>query len=152
MMLAALHIPRVAPIGRDAPLVSATVQQCLPGGGAEGGSATFAGQMVALPGAFQMAMRVDLEVHDASESGFHRLSAPGLGVWHRSEPSVKVFRYLAQVTSLAAPAGYRALITYRWLDVGGHVMRHAVRHTPVCRQPAPASGAHGEAHAGRAAA
>ncbi|MHB8490937.1 MAG: hypothetical protein ACYDA6_01810 [Solirubrobacteraceae bacterium] len=149
-MLAAFHTPPVRPLGRVLPAISATVQQCVAASGAEGGAATFAGQMVTLPSAAVMAMRVDLEERTASEPSFHVLDAPGLGVWHRSEPSVKVFRYLAQVTSLAAPAAYRAQITYRWMDASGRVVRHAARYTPVCRQAAAGAGGHRLRHLGRA--
>jgi hypothetical protein len=116
--------------------VSATVQRCLPGTEGNGGSATFAGQMVTLSGSQQMAMRVELEERTSSEPEFHTVSAPGLGVWHKSEPSVRIFRYLAQVTNLSGPAAYRAVFSFHWLAVGGHVMRHATRRTPVCRESA----------------
>jgi hypothetical protein len=60
-------------------------------------------------------------------------------VWHESEPSVKVFRYLAQVTNLAAPASYRALMSFRWLGPDGRAIRHLARRTPICREDGPES-------------
>jgi hypothetical protein len=92
--------------------------------------------MTTIPGAQGMAVRVDLQERTPLAPRFHGVSAPGLGNWHQSEPSVKVFRYLAQVTNLAAPASYRALVSFRWLDAGGHVISRASRRTPVCRQAA----------------
>ena len=34
---------------------------------------------------------------------FHTITAPGLGVWRASDPGVKIYRYLKQVTNLFAP-------------------------------------------------
>ena len=55
-----------------------------------------------------MEMRVDVLERLPGEALFHTLSAPGLGVWRSCRPGVKVYRYLKQVTNLAAPAVYRA--------------------------------------------
>ena len=37
----------------------------------------------------------------------HSVTGPGVGVWRCSAPGVKSYRYLRQVTNLAAPASYR---------------------------------------------
>ena len=52
------------------------------------------------------------------EAGLPRAStAPGLGVLAQPlTPGVKTYQYLKQVTNLAAPAVYRALVRFRWLD------------------------------------
>jgi hypothetical protein len=117
-------------------IASATVEKCVAGSAQAAGSVTFAAQMDIVPGADEMGVRVDLQERTPESSRFHAVNAPGLGVWHQSEPSVKVFRYLAQVTNLAAPASYRALVSFRWLDPGGHIISRASRRTPVCRQAA----------------
>lgn len=87
-----------------------------------------------------MAMRVTLEERQAGSRTFTPVYAPGLGGWHPSAPSVRVFRYLAQVTSLTGPADYRALIDFRWLALGGRVLRAARRRTPECAVPAAVAG------------
>jgi hypothetical protein len=92
--------------------------------------------MTTIPGAQTMAVRVDLQERTPTAPRFRVVSAPGLGVWHDSEPYVKVFRYLAQVTNLAAPASYRALVSFRWMSAGGQVISHVTRRTPVCKQSA----------------
>jgi hypothetical protein len=92
--------------------------------------------MTTIPGAQVMAVRVDLQERTPAAARFHAVSAPGLGVWHQSEPYVRVFRYLAQVTNLAAPASYRALVSFRWLDAGAQVLSHVSRRTSGCRQTA----------------
>ena len=87
----------------------------------------------------RMAMRVDIEKRAALESSFHLVSAPGLGVWRSSEPKVKVYKYLKQVTNLEPPAAYRAVVHFRWLGAKGLVVKRAVRHTRPCAQPAAPS-------------
>jgi hypothetical protein len=95
---------------------------------------TFAGQMSALPGADRLAMRMDLQERDPGMA-FRVVSAPNLGVWRRSAPGVGVLRYVKQVTNLPAPAAFRAVISFRWLDAAGHVVRRAARRSPLCLQP-----------------
>jgi len=86
-----------------------------------------------------MAMRVDIEKRAPGETRFHLVSAPGLGVWRSSEPKVKVYKYLKQVTNLEPPAAYRAVVHFRWLGAKGLVVKRAVRHTRPCAQPAAPS-------------
>jgi hypothetical protein len=130
--------PPVPPaIEASAPVASATVEKCLAPTKEGAGTVTFAAQMTSIPGADEMAVRVQLQERTPASQGFHQVNAPGLGTWHQSEPSVKVYRYLTQVTNLAAPASYRALVSFRWLEVGGHEIKQLTRRTPVCRQDAP---------------
>jgi hypothetical protein len=135
-MIASPPPPAPPAIEAAAPVASATLEKCLAPTQESAGTVTFAAQMTTIPGTDEMAVRVRLQEHTPGSEGFHQVDAPGLGEWHESEPSVKVFRYLTQVTNLAAPASYRALVSFRWLDVGGHEIEHLARHTPVCRQPA----------------
>ena len=69
----------------------------------------FSAEMTAVPGTMRMAMRIDLEERAPDEVEFHTVTAPGLGVWRSSDPKVKVYKYLKQVTNLSAPAFYRGL-------------------------------------------
>ena len=84
----------------------------------------------------RMAMRVDIEKRAPGETRFHLVSAPGLGVWRSSEPKVKVYRYLKQVTNLEPPAAYRGVVHFRWLSAKGLVVKRAARYTRPCAQPA----------------
>jgi hypothetical protein len=84
-----------------------------------------------------MAMRIDVEERRPADALYHAVSAPGLGVWRSSDPKVKVYKYLKQVTNLSSPASYRALVRFRWLGAKGHVLRRAERLTARCVQPAP---------------
>jgi hypothetical protein len=94
--------------------------------------------MSAIPGTLRMAMRIDVEERASSEAPFHTVNAPGLGVWRASDPKVKVYKYLKQVTNLS-PASYRAVVRFRWLGVKGHLLKHTIRFTADCMQPASPS-------------
>jgi len=113
---------------------TATVEQCITTGLAR--SATFSGEMTAITGTARMAMRIEVQERIPGEELFHTVNAPGLGVWRGSAPSVKIYQYVKQVTNLSAPAGYRALVRFHWLNDKGYVIKRAERHTLECVQPA----------------
>jgi hypothetical protein len=116
--------------------VTATLEQCIASGAQSERSATFTGEMSAIPGAAKMSMRIDVEERTPGETEFHLLSAPGLGVWRAADPKVKVYKYLKQVTNLSSPASYRGLVRFRWINARGHVIKRAERLTTRCLQPA----------------
>jgi hypothetical protein len=122
--------------GGTAPSVSATLEQCVTAVAQSERSATFSGEMTAIPGTARMAMRINVEERMPGEALFHTVSAPALGVWRTADPKVKVYKYLKQVTNLSSPALYRALVRFRWLNARGHLIRRAERLTPACLQPA----------------
>ena len=117
---------------------SATLVQCLTSGEPAERSATFAGEMTMVPGAARMSMRIELLERAPGEAGYHPVLAPGVDVWRTADPGVRFYRHLEQVTNLAAPAYYRALITFRWSGPHGRVVRRDELRTPRCAQPAPA--------------
>jgi hypothetical protein len=121
---------------RSSPLVSATLTQCVTSVTEAERSATFAGEMSVVPGTAKMAMRIEVEERLPHEALFHAVIAPGAGVWRTSEPHVKVFKYLKQVTDLSAPARYRASVHFRWMNAHGATIRRASRVTRACAQPA----------------
>jgi hypothetical protein len=118
-----------------APIASATLEQCLTAADQSGRSATFSGQMTSIEGAQRMAMRLELEERTHRSGPFRVVVAPGLGVWRSSEAGVKIYKYIKQVTNLAAPAGYRALVRFRWTTAKGRVVKLQTLHTQVCKQP-----------------
>ena len=119
-----------------APSPSATLDQCVTAVAQSERSATFAGEMTAIPGTAHMAMRISVEERLPGEALFHTVGAPALGAWRAADPKVKVYKYLKQVTNLSSPALYRALVRFRWLNARGHLIRRAERLTPACLQPA----------------
>jgi hypothetical protein len=118
-----------------APALSANVEQCVTAATQADRSVTFTGQMETIAGAHRMAMEMVVQEHDPGEVGFHTLTAAGPGMWQRSEVGLKIYKYVRQVTDLPAPADFRAIVQYRWLDAKGHVLRTTARRTPVCHEP-----------------
>jgi hypothetical protein len=116
---------------------SATLEQCVTAVAQAERSATFSGEMTAISGSVRMAMRIDVQEQAPGQGLFHTIIAPGLGVWRGSDPGVKTYKYLKQVTNLSAPALYRAAVRFRWLNARGHVIKGIERHTSRCAQPAP---------------
>lgn len=126
---AAATAPTTAPARDSASLVDchAAVEQA-------GRSASFQGAMTAVAHTQRMAIRIDLQERVSSVPGFRTVSAPGLGVWRRSAPGVKIYRYVKQVTNLPAPAAFRAVVRFRWLGAGDIVIRRSTRRTETCIQ------------------
>jgi hypothetical protein len=123
--------------GASAAPDSASVTQCVTASEPSERSATFAGEMTMIPGAARMAMRIELLERMPGEAGFHAVTAPGLGVWRASDPGVKIYRYVKQVTNLSAPADYKGLVTFRWQGPRGRTLRREERRSRRCAQPAP---------------
>jgi hypothetical protein len=124
------------------PIAGALTEQCVTSVIQTERSATFVGEMTAVPGTVRMQMRIDVLERGAGEERFRSVSYPGLGRWLRSSAGVKTYRNLSRVTNLFAPATYRAGVYYRWLGAKGHVIRTLYLRTPRCEQPA--APAHGE--------
>jgi hypothetical protein len=116
---------------------TATLEQCLTALVASERTATFVGEMVAIPGTARMQISIGLLERDTGENQYRAVSAPGLGGWRGSAPGVKNYTYIKQVTNLAAPAFYRGAVRFRWLNGKGHVIKAEELRTPRCEQPAP---------------
>jgi hypothetical protein len=123
--------------GGDVPSASALLEQCVTTGEQGERAATFSGEMTALAGTTRMEMRFDLQERLSGETGFHLVTAPGLGVWRASNQGVMIYKYVKQVTDLSFPAVYRAVVRFHWLNAKGRVVRRTALLTPVCAQPAP---------------
>jgi hypothetical protein len=119
-----------------AALESAALEQCVTSVTPTERAVSFFGEMAAVPGTARMAMRIDLQERLPGDFEYRTLSAPGLSVWRSSDPKVKVYKYVKQVTNLYAPARYRALVRFRWLNARGRVLKHTLRVTGTCEQPA----------------
>lgn len=67
---------------------------------------------------------------------FERVSLPNWEEWERTgRAKVPGFVFTKRVEELAAPAAFKAVVTFRWYDDEGAVLRTAKRTTGVCRQP-----------------
>jgi hypothetical protein len=121
--------------------ISATLEACVTSVVQAERSVTFSGEMTAVAGTARMSMRIDLEERAPEEAEYHLVTAAGsgLGVWRPADPKVKVYEYVKQVSNLTAPASYRALVRFRWLNAAGHVIKRAEHVTPRCLQPSTPS-------------
>lgn len=131
--LLALSLLASNPAPPPAP-VSASVEQCVTAASQSERAATFVGQMTATSATQRMAIQIEIQERTPTDIAFHTITAPGLGVWRQSETGVKIYKFVKQVTNLAAPAAFRAQVRYRWLDAHGRTIARAQRRTPICQQ------------------
>ncbi len=117
------------------PTLTAGVEQCVSAPTQADRSVTFTGQMETVTGAHKMAIEIVVQERTPEEEGFHTLTTAGLGSWQRSEAGVKIYKVRQAVTDLPAPAVFRAIVRYRWMNEKGQVIRHDERRTPICKQP-----------------
>lgn len=138
VLLAVAPASAFAAQGRQsAPPLRAETPTCRTGATPAERFAVFSGSMPARRGASRMAMRFDLQIREPGDRAFRRVSAPSFGRWERSRPGRSGFIYSKRVDGLNAPARYRAVIRFRWLDGGGRTVTTARRTTPACTQPDP---------------
>ena len=97
--------------------------------------AVFEGRMRSVAGDARMQMRFTLEVRDEETRRWHAVATPGFGRWVSSDPGVSRYVYTKRVENLVAPAGYRAVVRFRWLDADGHRLASQRAVSPVCSQP-----------------
>jgi len=119
------------------PALGARLTSCATGASETDRYAVFTGSMPSLRGARRLWMRFDLERLGTGLGSWTRLTAPTFGQWEKSRPDVSGFVYSKRVEALAAPARYRALVRFRWVDDEGHTVRRSQRVTRACVQPDP---------------
>jgi hypothetical protein len=143
-LVLAVVLVAVAPIsalsasaGQAAPALRAETPTCRTGASPAERFAVFSGSMPARRGASRMAMRFDLQIREPGDGAYRRRSAPSFGRWERSRPGRSGFIYSKRVDGLKAPAAYRAIVRFRWLNADGRAVATAKRTTPACDQPDP---------------
>jgi hypothetical protein len=121
-----------------APPLAAKLATCQTGATPRDRFAVFTGSMPAMAKATTLAMRFELLERTPAGGSFARVDLPRWGVWEKtSKARVPGFIFTKRVEQLAAPAAYRARLTFRWTDRRGRVLRTAQRLSPVCHQPDP---------------
>jgi hypothetical protein len=122
--------------------VSATLEQCNTAPSQTERSATFAGEMTAVPGTARMEMRIDVQEWTLGEVSYRTVKGPDLGVWRTSALGVKIYTHIQQVSNLSAPAFYRGVVQFRWLNSKNDLIKAEALRTPRCEQPlAPSTSA-----------
>jgi hypothetical protein len=100
-------------------------------------SAVFEGRMDTTPRTDRMQMRFRLQVWTPDAPAWTRLAVPGFSAWVTSDPGRTRYVYSKRVESLLAPAAYRVITRFRWLDARGATLRTAQTISKPCRQPDP---------------
>jgi hypothetical protein len=96
--------------------------------------AEFEGRMRAIPGAERLLMRFTLQARDQGSPRWRAVPAPGFGRWVSSDPGVSRYVYTKRVENLVAPAGYRAVVRFRWLGERGRRLAADRAVSPACLQ------------------
>ncbi|MDX6729695.1 MAG: hypothetical protein QOK49_4500 [Baekduia sp.] len=117
--------------------LSAKTTACTTGPDATSRAAAFTGSMPTATGAARLQMRFLLAQRLGAAGPYKSVAVPGWGAWEKSDPGRAGFVFTKRVESLAAPASYRAVVTFRWTDQKGHTLRTATRTTTACVQPDP---------------
>src|SRR5215216_3467979 len=143
---------------RRAPLICALLAACLPAaagaralpGAAAAGvrltacvpaleqherTATFEARVRQARGGERIQVRFTLQQREPASREWHRIVAEGLDEWQTSEAGVSRYSYAKTVQNLPAPAVYRVVVRFRWLDAGGTVLARARATSRGCRQP-----------------
>lgn len=129
-----------APAGAQSapPPLAAKLVTCQTGAALAERFAVFSGSMPAMKGAWTLEMRFELLERRPADQGFARVVLPHWGTWEKtSRRGVPGFIFTKRVQQLAAPAAFRARLTFRWLDPAGATLRTARRTTQTCHQPDP---------------
>jgi hypothetical protein len=63
------------------------------------------------------------------------VDADDWGEWTSSDPGVAEYHYTKEVGRLAAPALYRTVVRFRWVDAAGELVARRRAVSPRCRQP-----------------
>ncbi len=89
-------------------------------------------------GAARIQMRFSLLQRLGETGEFRRVrGVAGWDRWTTAEPGRPGLLLTRRVQELAAPAGYRAVVRFRWLRPDGTVLRAARRTSRTCAQPDP---------------
>jgi uncharacterized repeat protein (TIGR01451 family) len=135
-LLVALALPAAAHAGVGK--TSARVADCTTGAGDAERAAAFTGSMTAA-GAKRMQMRFLLmqRVGPGPKGAFRKVAVPGWGTWEKSDPGRNAFVFTKRIEALTAPAAYRVVVSFRWLDAKGHATRTTTRTSPACEVADP---------------
>jgi len=122
------------PAAADAATVK--VVDCVPALARAERSATFEARVRAVPETERMQVRFTLLVRaEGPDARWRRVVAAGFDEWLTSDAGVRRYVYDRTVSNLAAPAGYRTQVRFRWLEADGAVARSARATSATCRQP-----------------
>lgn len=111
------------------------LDQCRHGLAAGDRVAVWEGRMTRVQGTQRMQMRFALQWRRPGSARWAAVKAPGLGAWVSSDRGVKSYTFAKRIENLAAPARYRVVVRFRWLDARGRTLDSAKLVSKPCRQP-----------------
>jgi hypothetical protein len=112
-----------------------SLSSCTTGLSAGERTAVYEGRMRRVSGTRRMQMRFALQWRKSGAKRWSAIKAPGLGSWVSSNPGVKSYTFTKRIENLAAPASYRVVVRFRWLDARGHTIDSDSIVARPCRQP-----------------
>ena len=96
--------------------------------------AVFEGRVLSYRGAARMQLRFTLQASTPDVPLWRRVDAPRFGRWITAPPGLGKYTYDKTVQDLLAPASYRAVVSFRWRDARGRLVRGERAVSPICRQ------------------
>ena len=133
-ILAALLLAPPAPAHAFAPLTKVRQTDCRSALDPLGRAAAWEGSMRSMPGAARLQMRFSLQTIDPGDERWRAVDVPGWGTWQSADPGKAGYVVVKRIENLAAPARYRTLVRFRWLDVRGRTLATVRRTSSSCRQ------------------
>jgi len=109
--------------------------ECVTAPEAQERSATFEARARRKHGSERIQVRFTLQTRDPTHPDWRRVIAGGLHEWLTSDPGVRRYLYARTLRNLSAPAAYRVLVRFRWLDRDGVVLARSRATSRACRQP-----------------
>jgi CARDB len=118
--------------------LAARVTDCTTGADDAERAAAFTGSMSAA-GSKRMQMRFTLMQRlGAGQKGtFKKVPVPVWGSWEKADPGRSAFVFTKRIEALTAPAAYRVVIAFRWLDARNHAIRATTRTSATCEVADP---------------
>jgi len=97
---------------------------------------TWVGEMSSRKPGDRMEMRFDVYMRTPTDPTWRLVSAPDLGIWNRAKAGTTAYKFRQKAVNLAAPASYKARVTFRWLGPKGDKVVKS-RTSKVCEQSDP---------------
>jgi hypothetical protein len=123
------------PFPAAADAASVKVVDCVPALDPVERMATFEARVRPARESERMQVRFTLQVREEGLRAWRRVAAEGFDTWLTSMPAVRRYSYAKTVTNLTAPAAYRTVVRFRWLNADTEVVKSARVTSASCRQP-----------------
>jgi hypothetical protein len=135
-VLLALVVLAAAPAARAAePLAKVVLTSCTTGLAASDRTVVYEGRMRRVTGTRTMQMRFALQARAPAAKHWSGVKGPGLGVWVTSDKGVARYSFTKRIENLGAPASYRVIVRFRWLDARGRRIDSDELTSKPCREP-----------------